>query len=70
MDRETFDRILVEEGLDDPKMRDHIWNSRGHPGVLDEEHLRNAAKRFKQALPMLRLRKALKAMARKYGRNK
>ena len=70
MDRETFDRILAEEGLDDAKMRDDIWNSRPQPGVLDEEHLRNAAKRFKEALPEIQLRKALKAMARKYGRVK
>ncbi len=70
MDRETFDRILAEEGLDDAKMRDDIWNSRPQPGVLDEERLRNTAKRFKEALPVLKLRKALNVMARKYGRNK
>ena len=70
MDRETFDRILAEEGLDDPKMRNDIWNSKPSTG-LDEESLRNAAKQFKRALPRLQVRKALNdAMAREYGWSK
>lgn len=28
MNRETFDRILTEEGIDDVKLRDDIWRSR------------------------------------------
>lgn len=69
MDRETFDRILAEEGLNDVKMRDDIWNSRPSGG-LDEEQLRSAARQFKQALPELRVKRALHdAMAREYGRD-
>ena len=70
MDRETFDRILAEEGLDDAKMRDNIWNSRPSGGI-DEEGLRSAAKQFKRALPELRVKKALNdAMSREYGWDK
>jgi len=70
MDRETFDRILAEEGLDDAKLRDEIWNTRPSTG-LDEEGLRNTAKQFKRALPGLQVRKSLNnAMAREYGWDK
>ncbi|HXK40515.1 MAG TPA: hypothetical protein VJ046_00185 [Candidatus Paceibacterota bacterium] len=70
MDRETFDRILTEEGVDDAKMRDDIWNTRPASG-LNEENLRNAAKQFKRALPGLQVRKSLNdAMAREYGWDK
>lgn len=67
MNRETFDRILTEEGIDDAKLRNDSWNSKPGDG-LDEAKLRNAAKQFKRALPDLRVRKALNdAMAREYG---
>ena len=70
MDRETFDKILAEEGLDDAKMRDDIWNSQPSGG-LDKERLRSAATKFKRALPGLQVRKALKdAIARECGRDK
>ncbi len=70
MDKETFDRILAEEGLDDAKMRNDIWNSQPSGG-LDEERLRSAAKQFKRALPGLQVKKDLNdAMAREYGWDK
>lgn len=70
MDRETFDRILTEEGVDDASLRDKIWRARPSGG-LDEENLRIAAKRFKKELPGLQVRKALnEAMAREYGWDK
>lgn len=68
MDRETFDRILMEEGLDDANIRSQIWNTRPSSG-LDESRLRGAAKKFKKELPNLQVRQALnKALDREYGR--
>lgn len=70
MDRETFDRILTEEGIDDAKLREDLWNTR-LSGDIDEGNLRSAAKRFKQALPELRVKQALSsALDREYGRDK
>ena len=70
MDRGTFFKILAEEGLEDPKLRDDLWNSQPSGG-LDEGRLREAARKFKEALPGLQARKALTdAMAREYGWDK
>jgi hypothetical protein len=67
MDRETFDRILKEEGIDDANLRDNIWRS--HPPDIREDNLRLAARRFAQELPSLKVRQALnKALDREYGR--
>ncbi|MBI2062306.1 MAG: hypothetical protein HYT64_01265 [Candidatus Yanofskybacteria bacterium] len=69
MDRETFDRILKEEGIDDVNLRDEIWRSR--PPDIREDDLRLAARRFAQELPSLKVRKALnEALDREYGRDK
>ena len=57
MDRETFDRILKEEGIDDTNIVNQIWNSRPF-GNLDEGKLRSAAKDFKARLPGLLVRQA------------
>lgn len=70
MDRDTFDRILAEEGIDDSQLRNDIWNGRPKDD-MDETKLRNAAKKLKRALPSLEVRKALnEAMAREYGWDK
>ena len=71
MDRETFERILTEEGIDDKNLRAVLWHSR--PPELDgdnnEERLRKAAKKFKAELPNLNVRQALnRAMDREFGR--
>lgn len=71
MDRETFERILTEEGVDDANLRAELWNSR--PSELEsdnsEERLRKAAKKFKAELPDLLVRQALnRAMDRELGR--
>ena len=69
MDRETFDRILLEEGVDDVNLRSQIWNTRPS-GSLGEGKLREVAKRFKAELPTLQVRQALnKALDRAYGRD-
>ena len=68
MDREFFDRILTEEGIEDAKIRNDIWNTRP-AGNLDENKLRQAARKFKKELPGLLTRKALnEALDREYGR--
>ena len=70
MDKETFDRILAEEGIDDLALRNELWLSRPE-GNIDEELLRNTARQFKEMLPGLQMRKALNdAMAREYGWDK
>lgn len=58
MTRENFDKILLEEGVDDRQLRDDIWNSRP-AGKLDEGKLRAAAKKFKKSLPVLRVQQEL-----------
>ena len=69
MDRETFDRILLEEGIYDANLRNSIWNTRP-PGNLDESKLRGAAKRLKTELPSLKAKQALnKALDREHGRD-
>ena len=70
MDRQTFDSILIEEGIDDISLRNDIWNTRPGDG-LDENRLRFAASQFKRSLPNLLVKKALNdAMDREYGRDK
>jgi len=70
MDRETFDKILREEGIDDTILMNQIWNSKP-AGNLDESKLREAAKDFKARLPGLLVRQALnEALDREYGRDK
>lgn len=69
MDRETFDRILTEEGVDDAKLRDDIWKSRPLDLCDNEDRLRKAAKDFKAELLYLLARRDLKrAMDREFGR--
>lgn len=66
MTRDDFDRILSEEGMDDARMRDDMWHSRPSGEIL-ESKLRDAAKKFKAALPGLQVRKALHdAMEREF----
>ncbi len=66
MTRDDFDRILLEEGVDDSHLRDDIWCSRPS-GKMEESKLREAAKKFKVALPGLQVRKALnEAMEREF----
>jgi len=68
MNRETFDKILIEEGIDDSNLRNQIWDTRPSDD-LDENRLRKVAKRFKSELPSLQVRQALnKALDREYGR--
>lgn len=70
MNRETFDRILTEEGIDDAKLRDEIWNSRPSDEI-NEENFRSDAKRFKRELLVSQVRKSLNdAIDREYGRDK
>lgn len=67
MDRETFNRILAEEGIDDVNLSDDIWRS--HPPDIREDNLRLTARRFAQELPSLKVRKALnEALDREYNR--
>ena len=67
MDRETFDRILKAEGIDDANFINQIWNSRPADN-LDENRLRKTAKLFKARLPGLLARQALnRALDREYG---
>ena len=69
MDKETFDKILLEEGIDDANLRNQIWHSRP-PGGLREDNLRAAAKKFVAEFPNLQARQALnKALDREYGRD-
>lgn len=70
MNREIFDRILTEEGVDDAYLRNKLWLSR--PGDnLGEKQLRDAARLFKRNLPGLRVKQALNdAMDREYGRDR
>lgn len=69
MDRETFEKILVEEGIDDAKLRMEIWNTRPSGDIL-EYALRQAAKKFKTELPDLLIRKSLSAaLDREYNKN-
>ena len=49
MDRRTFDKILIEEGINDAEFRDIIWNER-HSDYIDEDKLRQALWQLKQAL--------------------
>ncbi len=49
MDRRTFDKILIEEGINDAEFRDVIWNER-HSDNIDEQQLRQALWQLKQAL--------------------
>ena len=69
MDRETFERILTEEGIDDAKLRDDLWHSRPADLTNDEDKLRKAANKFKEQLPDLLVRQALnRAIDREFGR--
>ena len=71
MDKETFDRILIEEGIDLAEVRNMFWN--GRPSNLTEEDLRSAVKELKTSGDYLRYktRKALNdAMNRASGRDK
>ena len=71
MNRETFERILTEEGVDDANLRAKLWHSRPPDFNDNEERLRNAAKKFKTQLPELLVRQALnRAMDREYGRER
>ena len=68
MDRETFERILTEEGIDDANLRAQLWNSRP-TGDLDEARFRKTAQKFKEMLPELLVRQALnRAMDKEFGR--
>lgn len=58
MDRGTFFKILAEEGLEDPKLRDDLWNGQP-PRGLNEARLRKAVRKFNQAPPALQTRKTL-----------
>lgn len=70
MDRGTFFKILAEEGLEDPRLRADLWNSQP-PRGLNEERLRRAVRKFKDARPGLETRQAINdAMDREYERNK
>lgn len=71
MNRETFERILAEEGIDDANLRADIWYSWYSRSAdnLDERELRKAAEKFKKHLPELLMRQALnRAMDREFSR--
>ena len=69
MDRETFERILAEEGIDDANLRADLWNSQPSDFTDDETRLRKAAQKFKKKLPGLLVRQALnQAMDKEFGR--
>lgn len=52
MDRETFDRILTEEGVKSQKLKDDLWRDcpMKHE-ELEEDQLRRTAKGFLRAFP-------------------
>jgi len=52
MTKPEFIKILAEEGIDNGKLIDDLWNSRP-AGDLPEEKLRKTARHFKQQLPTL-----------------
>lgn len=43
VDRKTSDRILTEEGIDDSRARDEVWERRPHDD-MDEDRLRCATR--------------------------
>lgn len=70
MNREVFDKILIEEGVNDSALRSDLWNTRPKD-ELSEERLRNATKQFLRVLPGLQVRQELnRALAREYGLDK
>jgi len=50
MDRESFDKILIEEGILSKETRDETWKTRPKDDI-EEEALRAAAREFKKAFP-------------------
>ena len=50
MEREEFDKILIEEGILAKKTREEIWGTRP-VNNLSQEKLRYAAKKFRETEP-------------------